>query len=47
MNGLGFGCDTAVINAIKASGKWQPAMEDGRRYASNETIAVEFKLTDQ
>lgn len=47
MNGLGYGCDTAVINAIKASGKWQPAIEDGRHYAFDETIAVEFKLTER
>jgi TonB family protein len=47
MNGLGYGCDTAVINAIKASGKWRPAIKDGKHYAFNETIAVEFKLTNK
>ncbi len=47
LNGLGYGCDQAVMDAIRYAGKWEPAKSNGRATIIHQTITVEFKLTDK
>lgn len=45
LNGIGYGCEDALIDAIK-HGQWAPGFHDGRSVANEETVSVQFKLTD-
>jgi len=47
LQGIGYGCDEEVINTIKHTLKWEPGINNGRAFAMDETISVEFKLTDK
>jgi len=44
--GIGYGCDEAVINSIKHTLRWQPAINNGRALAMDQIISVDFKLSD-
>ena len=46
LKGIGFGCDDEVIKAVKRSAKWKPALDHANPVDSQETISVQFKLTD-
>jgi len=45
LNGIGYGCDEAVIKVLKKSAWWVPAIDDGRPYAMKQTVTVNFTLT--
>ncbi|MBB6129687.1 energy transducer TonB [Mucilaginibacter lappiensis] len=47
IRGLGYGCEEAVINALKKYPGWIPTIDDGRPYVSQATISVKFSLTDK
>jgi len=47
LRGIGYGCDQEVINLLKQSAKWRPAIDYGRAYTMKETVAVKFSLTDK
>lgn len=47
LNGIGYGCDEEVINAIKKAGAWRPAIDNGRPLLATEIVSVDFKLTDK
>lgn len=47
LRGIGYGCDEAVINSIKHTLRWQPAINNGRALAMDQTVSVEFRLTDK
>jgi TonB family protein len=46
LRGIGYQCDEAVVNVLKKSPWWQPAIDNGRPYAMKQTISVKFALTD-
>ena len=46
INGIGDGCEQAVIDAIKHAPHWTPALHDGRVIKTEASISVQFKLTD-
>jgi TonB family protein len=46
VRGIGYGCDEAVINALKDCPKWQPAVSMGLVIKDQCIIGIEFKLTD-
>ncbi len=43
---IGYECEYAVINAIKESPKWNPAILIGRPVITQSSITINFKLTD-
>lgn len=45
LRGVGYGCDQEVINVLRRSPKWRPAIDNGRPYVMKETVAVKFSLT--
>lgn len=45
LKGIGYGCDEEVIELMKKI-KFRPGIYLGRIFSIQETIAVEFKLTD-
>jgi len=47
LQGIGYGCDEEVINTIRNLSGWIPAIEAGRPMIVEQTISVEFKLTDK
>ena len=47
LQGIGYGCDEEVINAIRHLPGWVPAIDNGRPIAVEQTVSVEFKLTDK
>jgi TonB family protein len=47
LQGIGYGCDEEVINAIRKLSGWIPAINNGRALPVDQTISVEFKLTDK
>jgi len=47
LQGIGYGCEEELINAIKRLGGWIPAIENGRPILMEQTVSVEFKLTDK
>ena len=48
LKGIGYGCDEKVIAAIKkTSYKWRPAINNGMHFNMNESVTIEFKLTDK
>ena len=44
---IGYGCEEAVINAIKTSYHWKPAGKNGRPVLSESSMAIDFKLEDR
>ncbi len=46
LKGIGYGCDDEVIRAIRRSPKWKPAVDHDIPVAVQQTISVQFKLTD-
>ncbi|TCC86906.1 energy transducer TonB [Pedobacter frigiditerrae] len=46
INGLGFGCDEAVLEILKHSRKWIPGMKNGRPIVMSYQTDVVFKLVD-
>jgi TonB family protein len=46
MRGIGYGCEEAVIAAIKLAPKWRPGILNGRPMISNSSVTINFKLTD-
>jgi len=46
VRGVGDDCDTEVLKVLKKSANWQPAIDHGQPVAMQETISIEFKLTD-
>jgi len=47
LNGIGYGCDEAVIKVLKKSAWWVPAVDNGLPYAMKQTVTVNFALTDK
>jgi len=47
LRGIGYGCDQEVINLLKYSTKWRPAIDNGRPYVMKGIVAVKFSLTDK
>jgi TonB family protein len=47
LRGIGYGCDDEVIKALKKSAVWIPAIFVGRPLATQSSIVIRFKLTDQ
>ncbi|GAB2703893.1 hypothetical protein GCM10027037_32250 [Mucilaginibacter koreensis] len=47
VRGIGYGCDEAVLAAVKRSPKWKPARYDGRAVASQSSVIINFQLTDK
>lgn len=47
LKGIGYGCEQQLENTIKRLGHWSPAIENGRLIATQQTVAVEFKLTEK
>ncbi|MBB6501753.1 energy transducer TonB [Pedobacter cryoconitis] len=46
INGLGYGCDEAAVNAILKSPRWIPGFENGKAVTSTFQIDVSFKIED-
>lgn len=47
LKGIGYGCEEELINAIKRLGGWIPGIDNGRPILMEQTVSVEFKLTDK
>ncbi|AYL93805.1 TonB family protein [Mucilaginibacter celer] len=47
LKGIGYGCEEALIAAIKSLHKWRPAIEGFRPAVVAQTVSVEYKLTDK
>ena len=47
IKGIGYGCDEAVINAVKKGPHWLPAVQGGRPVIGKGSVVVNFKLTDK
>jgi TonB family protein len=47
LQGIGYGCEEELINAIKRLGGWIPGIDNGRPILMEQTVSVEFKLTDK
>lgn len=47
LKGIGYGCEEELINTIKRLGGWIPGIENGRLLVMDQTVSVEFKLTDK
>lgn len=47
LRGIGYGCDQEVINVLRTSPKWKPAIDNGRPWAMHETVSVKFSLRDK
>jgi TonB family protein len=47
LQGLGYGCDDAVIDILKNSPKWKPGISNGHALVSPQSITIQFKLTDK
>lgn len=47
IRGIDYGCDDVVIEAIKASPKWRPAIRGGRPVIDQSSVIISFKLTDK
>jgi TonB family protein len=46
LKGIGYGCDEEIVDLLKRSPKWNPAVLMLRSVATRQTVAVQFKLTD-
>jgi TonB family protein len=46
IRGIGYGCEEAVISAIKLAPKWRPGITNGRPNTSYSSVTINFKLTD-
>ena len=46
INGLGYGCDEAAINAITKTGRWIPGIQNGRPTKTKFLTDIIFKLED-
>ena len=46
VKGIGYGCDEQVISLLKKAPSWRPGVYWGRPLSVQETISVQFKLTD-
>ncbi|MEE1945413.1 energy transducer TonB [Pedobacter sp. KR3-3] len=46
INGLGYGCDEAVLEVLKKSRKWNPGIRNGRPIHAIYQTDIAFKLTD-
>jgi hypothetical protein len=46
IKGIGYGCEDAVIAAIKSGHKWRPGILNGRPMICNSSVTINFKLTD-
>lgn len=46
LRGISNDCDEQVLKALKKSANWQPALDHNQPVAMQETIGIEFKLTD-
>jgi TonB family protein len=46
LRGIGYGCEKAVIDAIRHSVKWQPGILDGMPLTGKSSVTISFKLTD-
>ncbi|RYE32221.1 MAG: TonB family protein [Sphingobacteriaceae bacterium] len=47
LRGIGYGCEEQVIDAIKNSPKWRPAVFNGKAESAPSSITINFKLTDK
>jgi TonB family protein len=45
--GIGYGCDDEVINAVKKSPNWRPAMYGAQSQVNQSSVTINFKLTDK
>jgi TonB family protein len=47
IKGIGYGCDDAVMNAVKKGPHWLPAVQGGHPIIGKGSVVVDFKLTDK
>lgn len=47
LKGIGYGCEEQVVELIKKSGKWRPGVYWGAPFYLQQTVTVQFKLTDK
>lgn len=47
LKGIGYGCDEEVVDLLKRSPRWNPAVLMLRSVATRQTVSVQFKLTDK
>jgi len=47
IRGLGYGCEDAIIEAIKRSPKWSPGISGGQPMVCRSSVTINFKLTDK
>jgi TonB family protein len=47
LRGIGYGCDEAVINALKKSPVWRPGILNGRLITATTSVTINFKLTEK
>jgi TonB family protein len=47
LRGIGYGCDEAVINSLKKSPAWVPAISEGRPITATSSVIINFKLTEK
>ncbi len=47
LRGIGYGCEEQVINAVKRSPKWRPAIFMENATSMPSSITINFKLTDK
>ena len=46
LRGIGYNCEQAVMDVIKKSPKWSPAIDNGLPFISKQIVTVKFVLTD-
>ncbi len=47
LKGIGYGCDEEIVELLKRSPRWNPAVLMLRTVATRQTVSVQFKLTDK
>jgi TonB family protein len=47
LKGIGYNCEQAVIDALKMSPKWRPAINNDKHMIATETVSVKFLLKDK
>ena len=47
LNSVGYGMDTEAINAIKKSGKWMPAIQNGKQVKAYRTQPITFSVASE
>ncbi|HMG07054.1 MAG TPA: energy transducer TonB, partial [Mucilaginibacter sp.] len=46
LKGIGYDCEQELIGILKKSPKWRPGIAAGRPVITQESVSVQFSLTD-